>query len=79
MRTIKERGFLGLKLFSGSHIGLYHEFFDKLVGVQTQRGHNTQHMSRIIQNKLAFGQIQLQRLAFGARLHKGGIGSPQRF
>src|SRR5207302_7254217 len=73
-----ERLLLAFQRLGGRDIGLDHELFDELVGVEALRDDNTVDGAVRLEQYLAFRQLEFQRLAGIAAALQRGIGIPQR-
>jgi hypothetical protein len=67
----------GLEGLGGGHVGLDHELLDQLVGIEPfGRDHALDHAVGV-EDELALGDVQFQRLALAPALHQHAVGLPQ--
>ena len=79
VHPINKRQRLLFKHFGCSDIGQYHEFFDQFVRIQPFRNDHAIDGSVRLQQDLALGNVEIERIALVARLLHNGIGVIERF
>ena len=64
MHPVKLRRFLGLKFFCRRRIGLDHEFFDQLVGIEAFRNQHAVDRAVGLQQDLSLRQVEFQPVSY---------------
>ncbi len=77
VHAVDERRLLRLQFLGRRDIGLDHEFFDELVGIEAEWRHHPLDQAMGVEYELAFGEIEFERLAGVAAFHQHVIGAPQ--
>ncbi len=79
VHPVDKRQRLLFKHFGRGDVGQNHEFLDKLVRVQPLRHDHAIHGAVRFQQDLAFGNVEIERIAFVAGALHDRIGVVQRF
>ena len=79
VHPIDKRQRLLFKHFGRRDVGQDHEFFDQLVRIQPLRHDDAIHGAVGLQQDLAFGNVEIERIAFVARALDDRIGVVERF
>ncbi len=79
MHAIDDGRLLLLQRLGGGDVGLDHELFDEPMRLQPL-GHvdDAGDVALVVEQHLALGQVEIERLAAVARRGERGIGGPQR-
>ena len=75
VHAVDERQRFFFKHFGRGDVGQDHEFFDQLVGVQSLWNDDAIHGAVRLEQNLAFGNVEIERIAFFARAlhHRVGV------
>src|SRR3984893_4242767 len=78
MRAIDDSLVFRFKPLSGRHIREDHEFLDEPVRIESWRRHDGFHRTLLVEDDLAFREVEIERPALVARGFEGGIGLVKR-